>query len=110
MLNNIQLAEAVAVSILCTAFLRFLPFLFFRKDKQIPPFIQYLGKVLPSAIMAVLVIYCLRNIGTGSLQSGIVQISAVLFTAVIHLWKKNTYLSITAGTLFYMIFLHLLVA
>ena len=108
MLNNIQIAAAVAVSFICTAFLRFLPFLFFRKDKQIPPFIQYLGKVLPSAIMAVLVIYCLRNTGTGSWQSGAAQIAAVLFTAVIHLWKKNTYLSITSGTVFYMILVHLL--
>ena len=110
MLNNIQIAAAVAVSFICTAFLRFLPFLFFRKDKQIPPFIQYLGKVLPSAIMAVLVIYCLRNTGTGSWKSGAAQIAAVLFTAVLHLWKKNTYLSITASTVFYMMLIHLLLA
>lgn len=108
MLNSIQLAESVAVAFICTAFVRFLPFLFFRKDKHIPDFIQYLGKVLPAAIMAVLVIYCLRNIGSGSLQSGIAQIAAVLFTAGIHLWKKNTYLSISAGTVFYMILIHLI--
>jgi branched-subunit amino acid transport protein AzlD len=108
MLNNIQIAAAIAVSFLCTAFLRFLPFLFFRKGKQIPLFIQYLGKVLPSAIMAVLVIYCLKDVGTGSWQSGGAQIAAVLFTAVLHLWKKDTYLSITAGTIFYMILIHFL--
>lgn len=107
MLNNLQLAAAVTASCICTAFLRFLPFICFRKDKQIPAFIQYLGKVLPSAIMAVLVIYCLRNTGSDSLQSAIAQIAAVLFTALLHLWKKNTYLSITAGTVFYMILLHL---
>jgi branched-subunit amino acid transport protein AzlD len=107
-MNTIQIAAAIAVSILCTAFLRFLPFLFFRKDKRIPSFIQYLGKALPAAIMAVLVIYCLRNTGTGTMQAGIAQITAVLFTAVLHLWKKNTYLSITAGTVFYMILSHLL--
>jgi len=105
MLTGWAALAAAAVSFACTFFLRALPFLFLGRNKQIPSFIQYLGKALPAAIMAVLVIYCLRNIGID--DNGMKQVAAVLFTACIHIWKKNTYLSIITGTAFYMILIAL---
>jgi branched-subunit amino acid transport protein AzlD len=102
MLTGMKAFLAIAVSAVCTFFLRALPFLFVRKDRSLPPFLQYLGKVLPSAIMAVLVVYCMRNC-TVDPADAFRQISAAAVTAGIHLWKKNTYLSIVAGTAFYML-------
>ena len=104
MLTGWAALTAIAVSFACTFFLRALPFLFLGKNKQIPSFIQYLGKTLPAAIMAVLVIYCLRNIGTDT--NGMKQVAAVIFTACIHIWKKNTLLSIAVGTIGYMLLIH----
>ena len=92
----------VAVIALVTAALRFLPFLLLR-GKQTPPFVAYLGKVLPFAIMGMLVIYCLRNISFSAAPFGIPELPSCAVVAALHLWKRNTLLSIAAGTVFYML-------
>ena len=68
-----------------------------------PATVQYLGKVLPPAIMAILVVYCLKDINLLEGSRGLPEFLAVALVAVLHLWKKNTLLSIGAGTVFYMI-------
>ncbi len=97
----------VAVIALVTAALRFLPFLLLR-GKQTPPFIAYLGKVLPFAIMGMLVVYCLRHISFSSMPFGIPEIIACAVVVGIHIWKRNTLLSILSGTVLYMILVQLL--
>ena len=92
----------VAVIALVTAALRFLPFVLLR-GKQTPPFIAYLGKVLPFAIMGMLVVYCLRHISFSGLPFGIPELLACLAVVAVHIRKRNTLLSILAGTVLYMV-------
>ena len=92
----------VAVMALVTAGLRFLPFVLLR-GKQTPPFIAYLGKVLPFAIIGMLVVYCLRHITFTALPFGIPEILACSAVVLLHLWKRNTLLSIISGTALYMV-------
>ena len=83
-------------------FTRLIPFLFFPKGKEIPPIIRYLGRMLPPAVIGMLVIYCLKGTTLSELPYGIPEGLAVLVTAGLHLWKRNNLLSIGAGTILYM--------
>jgi len=94
------LAVVVVVS-LVTGAIRFSPFLIFRK--KTPGFVLYLGKVLPFAIIGMLVVYCLKDINFMQGSRGIPEAIAVLATALIHKWKHNTLLSILIGTILYML-------
>ena len=100
-------AALVGVIALVTIFLRFLPFLIFR-NRTSPAFITYLGKVLPFAIMGMLVVYCLRNTSFSAMPFGIPEIISVALVVVLHVWKKNTLLSIISGTACYMILVQLI--
>ena len=86
-----------------TAFLRFAPFLIFGGKRKTPEFISYLSSVLPYAIMGMLVVYCLRNVNIMSGSRGLPEFLAVAAVAGLHLWKKNTLLSIAGGTAVYML-------
>lgn len=91
----------IAVCALCTIFERALPFLFFR-GKEVPDVIQYLGGILPMAIMATLVIYCLKETSFTSAAGFLPQLIACSVTVVLHLWRRNAMLSIFGGTVIYM--------
>lgn len=84
----------------CTFALRLLPFLIFRNGSS--PIVSYLGKVLPAAIIATLVVYCLRGTSFTTAGGFLPQIIAVAVTAGLHLWKRNTLISVFAGTVVYM--------
>lgn len=86
--------------------LRALPFVVFG-SRPLPKAIQYLGRVLPPAIMTVLVIYCMRGIDFTKAPFGFAEISAAVLVVVLQCTKKNMYLSIVAGTLYYMAMLRL---
>ena len=100
---NLHSVLIVAVVAIVTIALRFLPFLIFGEKRKIPEAILYLGKVLPYAIMGMLVIYCLRGITTGGVGAGIAQMIACAVVVVLHLWKRNTLISIIGGTAVYMV-------
>ncbi len=93
----------IAMVVLGTALTRFLPFLIFPAGKPTPKYIQYIGKVLPSAVFGLLVIYCLRNVSLFSGSHGLPELLAVALTAALHLWKGQMLLSIAGGTIFYML-------
>ena len=93
----------IAVIALVTAALRFLPFFIFRGNRTTPKYIEYLGKVLPYAIMGMLVVYCLKGVTVTQLSSLAPAALGVGITAGLHLWKHNTLLSIIGGTVCYMI-------
>ena len=95
----------IAAVVFGTMLTRFLPFLLFPAGRPTPKYIQYLGKVLPSAVFGMLVIYCLKDV---SLISGSHGILAVLAVTVLHLWKRQMLLSIAGGTIFYMVLLQIL--
>ena len=84
-----------------TAALRFLPFVMFSKGT--PKTIVYLGNLLPNAIMAMLVVYCLKNVSFPAGSHGIPEALAVFLVAVLHKWKHNMLLSILGGTAAYML-------
>lgn len=95
---------AVAVTTFAT---RVVPFLIFPKGKEIPPIIQYLGKVLTPAVIGMLVVYCLKSVSVLQAPHGIPEAIAVTVTAVLHVWKRNNLLSIGSGTILYMILIQM---
>ena len=93
----------IAVAALVTMSTRFLPFLIFGEKRKTPELVLYLGKVLPCAIMGMLVVYCLKEVKPLAYPYGIPEALGIALVAVLHLWKRNSLLSIGAGTVFYMI-------
>ena len=93
----------VLIAALCTYLLRALPFLLFRSSGQLPKAVSYLGKVLPGAIMATLVIYCLRGLNFTAAANFAPQLICAALVAALHLWRRNTLLSIFGGTAVYMV-------
>lgn len=87
--------------VLGTMATRFLPFLIFPEGKEPPKFITYLGTVLPYAVIGLLVVYCVKDALWTSFH-GLPELIAILFIIFLHKWKKNTLLSIGAGTVLYM--------
>ena len=93
----------IAAAALVTALLRFLPFWIFGGRRKTPEIITYLGHVLPYAIMGMLVVYCLKGISFTHAPFGLPEIIASALVVVLHLWKRNTLLSILVGTISYML-------
>lgn len=93
----------IGMVILGTVLTRFLPFLLFPAGKPTPKYIQYLGKVLPSAMFGMLVIYCLKNVSVFTGSHGIPELLAILLVMALHMWKRQMLLSIAGGTLFYIL-------
>ena len=90
-----------------TIALRFLPFVIFRGDRPTPSYIVYLGKVLPYAIMGMLVVFCLKGVSLAAAPHGIPEFLACTVTALLHIWKRNTLVSIVGGTAVYMVLVQL---
>lgn len=82
---------------------RFLPFLLFPEHKEVPHYIAYLGKVLPYSVIGLLVIYCLKGVSLTSKPFGLPELIGVIGTVSLHLWKRNSLISIGGGTILYMI-------
>ena len=101
MSNTGYAAVIVAVMAACTMLLRFLPFMIFRK--RVPRYIRYLGDVLPPAIIGMLVVYCLRNTKILDSPFGAPEFISVIIIVFLQAWKRNSLLSILAGTLPYML-------
>ncbi len=90
-----------------TILLRALPFLLFGGGRPMPPLVRYLGGALPAAIIAILVIYCIRSVVPFSLSGSVPQLLALGAVAALHLWKRSTLLSIFGGTALYMVLIRL---
>ncbi len=107
-MNNVQTAVMIAVIALVTALLRLLPFWIFGENRKTPAIITYLGQVLPYAIMGMLVVYCLKDVSLLGAPFGIPELLGCAVVAALHVWKRNTLLSIGGGTAFYMILIQLI--
>ncbi|MBQ7954655.1 MAG: AzlD domain-containing protein [Lachnospiraceae bacterium] len=90
-----------------TAFLRFLPFLIWNGKRKTPAYILFLGKYLPYSIMGMLVVYCLKGVQILTFPHGLPELLAVVAVILLHVWKKNTLLSIIGGTALYMILIQM---
>lgn len=95
----------ILVVSLVTIIIRFLPFVIFRK--KTPQAVLYLGKVLPYAVMGMLVVYCLKQVSLFRFPYGIPEAVSILAVVVLHKWKHNTLLSILVGTVTYMLLVQL---
>lgn len=102
-MNVTQKLITITMVVLGTMATRFLPFLLFPAGKKTPLYIQYLGKVLPSAALGMLVIYCLKDVSIFKGTHGIPELLSIALVTVLHFWKRQMLLSIAGGTLFYMI-------
>lgn len=91
-----------AVIVLVTMLTRFLPFLILSGKKETPAVVSYLGKVLPYAVMAMLVVYCLRGLDFSTPGKYLPELLCTALVAGLHVWKRNTLLSIGVGTVAYM--------
>lgn len=101
-MTTTQSIVTILIVVLGTMITRFLPFLIFPEGKTPPTFITYLGTVLPYAVIGLLVVYCLKDAVFTSYH-GLPELLAIGFISVLHKWKKNTLLSIGAGTVLYMV-------
>ena len=90
-----------------TALIRFLPFVVFGGGRPTPKFVVYLAGVLPCAIMAMLVVYCLRGVDLLGPTHGLPELISIAVTVRLHLWKRQMLLSIAAGTICYMLLVQL---
>lgn len=98
-------AILVAVMSAVTVLLRALPFLVFRK--KVPAYVSYLGKVLPPAIIGMLVIYCLKDTTVTAAPFGAPELIAGALVVILQAWKRNALLSILSGTAVYMLLIQL---
>jgi branched-subunit amino acid transport protein AzlD len=103
----IQQIITICMVVLGTVATRFIPFIVFPSNRSTPKYIQYLGKVLPSAALGLLVIYCFKNVsmlsGTHALPE-LISVAAVIF---LHIWRRQMLISIAGGTVIYMLLVQL---
>ena len=93
----------ISMAVIGTLLTRALPFMLFPAGKETPDFIKYLGNVLPGAVFAMLVVYCLKGINVLSFPFGLPEIISIAFVVIIHLSKRQMLLSIAGGTALYMV-------
>ncbi|KAJ50172.1 branched-chain amino acid transport protein [Clostridium tetanomorphum DSM 665] len=98
----------IGMVILGTVITRFLPFIIFPSNKPTPEYVKYLGKVLPSAVLGMLVIYCLKDVNLLIGNHGIPKLISIVGVVLIHLWKKQMLISIAVGTISYMFMIQLI--
>lgn len=107
-MSLIQRVIMIGMIILGTMITRFLPFFIFTSDKPTPKYVQYLGKMLPSAALGMLVIYCVKNVSLFSGNHAIPELISIMAVVLLHLWKRQMLISIAGGTILYMLLVQLI--
>lgn len=105
-MTAVQTAITVAVIAFGTMITRFAPFLVLR-SRELPPWVAYLGKTLPCAVMGLLVVYCLKGVDFASHPFGVPELVSVAAVAALHVWKRSTLVSIAGGTALYLLLIRL---
>lgn len=106
MMTKAQILVTIAICLAATQLTRFLPFWIFSQGKKTPPVVQYLGRVLPTALFALLLVYSLRHTDLTAGRYGLPEGLALLVTVLVYFWKRQILLPIAAGTAAYMLMLH----
>lgn len=106
-MSNMQMFWTIFIIAVAVQTTRWLPFIFFRNSDRLPDAVTYLGKVIPAAMMGMLVVYCYKDYDFTAFSSALPAVAAGLGCAGLHLWKRNTILSIALGTALYMLLLRL---
>ena len=107
MVSNLHTILLITVMAVITAALRFIPFFVFGNGKKTPDIIVYLGKILPYAVIGMLVVFCLKGVTPFQYPHGIPELIACAVVVGLHIWKRNTLLSIIGGTACYMVLIQL---
>lgn len=107
-MDHVRIIGIIILAAVITFSLRAFPFLIFRGERKMPERLVYLGNILPAAIMAVLIVYCLKDVAGDLKTYGAPQLAAVLVVAVSYKWKHNTFISIILGTVCNMILMQVL--
>ena len=102
-MTPIQAAAAIAVMAAVTFLTRVLPFLLFGRGGNPPRVVLYLGRYLPPAVIAMLIVYCFRQVNFQAAPNWAPTLIAGAAVAVLHAWKRNNMLSIVGGTVLYMV-------
>lgn len=105
-----QMLIMAGLMALASLLLRAAPFLLFPASRPTPRYVLYLGRFLPFAIIGLLIVYCLKNVSFVAFPFGLPEAIALLYVAAIHLWRKNTLLSIGTGTVLYMVLVQVVFA
>jgi len=104
MVLTVQQSLIIIILIAFITFLtRVIPFILFPANKETPKYIVYLGSVLPYAIIGMLVIYCVKEVSVSTFPFGLPEFIVIIAIVIIHIWKRNTLLSIGGSTVFYML-------
>lgn len=98
----------IGMVVLGTMMTRFLPFIIFPSGRPTPSYVQYLGKVLPSAAIGLLVVYSIKDVKFLTGSYGLPELLSIVLVALLHIWKRNMFLSIASGTLVYMFMIQFL--
>jgi len=93
----------IAVVVLGTMLTRFLPFWIFPADKPTPGYVLFLGRLLPPAVLGLLVIYSVKDVEWVGGLYGLPELLGIALIVGLHVWKRNMLLSIAGGTIFYMV-------
>ena len=101
-MTTTQLVIMIAVIAVVTLFTRGIAFVLFPANRPVPPFINYLSKVLPFAVIGMLVVYCLKGVTPLAWPHGLPELIACAAVAALHLWKRQILISIAGGTAVYM--------
>ena len=102
-MTTLEIAAMVAVMAAATFLTRALPFLLFGRGGEPPRVVLYLGRFLPPAVIAMLIVYCYRGMSFTQPGGWLPGLIAGLAVVVLHVWKKNEMLSIVGGTILYMV-------
>ncbi len=101
-MNNTEILITALMIVIATAFLRFLPFIIINKSLSESKYIKFLGNMLPYSMIALLVIYCLKDINIIKFPHAIPELISIAVIVVLHIIKRNVLISIAAGTIIYM--------
>lgn len=97
-----QIVITIAAMAAGTMLTRFLPFILFPANKPRPQYINYLGQILPYAVIGLMVVYTLKNVSITSSPWGLPEIIALSYIAVVQIIKRNNLISMISGTSLYM--------
>lgn len=103
-----QMVLYVLIAAGMTILVRSLPFLVFSNGHRVPPFVLWMGRRLPAAAMAMLVVYCLKDLSFVEAGGWIPAVAAGSVTVLLHMKYRKMILSICGGTMLYMLLTHLL--
>ena len=102
-LTAAEALDSIAVMSAVTFLTRALPFLLFDRGEHPPKIVLYLGKVLPPAIIAMLIVYCMKGVTFSTPAGWVPTLLAGAAAVLLHLWKGNDLISIFGATGLYMI-------